>query len=174
MINDAIRASEVRVISGDGEQLGIMSKRDALAQAEEKNLDLVCVSPNAKPPVCKILDYGKYRYELQKREKEAKKKQHTTEVKEIRLSVFIGDHDIEVKANTATKFLKNGDKVKVSLRFRGRERDYKDKGFDVMNKFADEVSEFADIEKRPKFEGRSLIMFLTPKSDGKSKAKKDK
>ena len=174
MINDAIRASEVRVISGDGEQLGIMSKRDALAQAEEKNLDLVCVSPNAKPPVCKILDYGKYRYELQKREKEAKKKQHTTEVKEFRLSVFIGDHDIEVKANTATKFLKNGDKVKVSLRFRGRERDYKDKGFDVMNKFADEVSEFADIEKRPKFEGRSLIMFLTPKSDGKSKAKKDK
>jgi len=169
LINEDIRANELRIISGDGEQLGVMSRSEALALAEEKNLDLVCVSPNAKPPVCKILDYGKYRYELQKKEKEAKKKQHTTEVKEIRLSVFIDGHDVQVKAKTASKFLQNGDKVKVSLRFRGRERDYKDKGFDVMNQFAEEVSEFADIEKRPKFEGRSLIMFLTPKSDNKKK-----
>ncbi|MEE3362552.1 MAG: translation initiation factor IF-3 [Anaerovoracaceae bacterium] len=170
-INDDIRAKEVRVISGDGQQLGIMSKSEALDIAEEQNLDLVCVSPNANPPVCKILDYGKYRYELQKKEKEAKKKQHTTEVKEIRLSVFIGEHDVQTKAKTATKFLKNGDKVKVSLRFRGRERDYKDKGFDVINNFAEQVSEFADVEKRPKFEGRSLVMFLVQKSDKKKKKK---
>ncbi|MGI6204291.1 MAG: translation initiation factor IF-3 [Anaerovoracaceae bacterium] len=171
-INDDIRAKEVRVISGDGKQLGIMSKSEALSIADEQNLDLVCVSPNANPPVCKILDYGKYRYELQKKEKEAKKKQHTTEVKEIRLSVFIGEHDVQTKAKTATKFLQNGDKVKVSLRFRGRERDYKDKGFDVMNNFAEQVSEFADVEKKPKFEGRSLVMFLVPKTDKKKKKKK--
>lgn len=119
----------------------------------------------ANPPVCKILDYGKYRYELQKREKEAKKKQKTTQIKEIRLSTFIEDHDINVKANTAAKFLKEGDKVKVSLRFRGRERDYVSKGMDVMNKFADVVSEVGNVEKKPEFEGRSLIMVVAPKTD---------
>jgi len=145
--------------------LGIMSRDEALALATEKKLDLVNISPNANPPVCKILDYGKYRYELQKREKEAKKKQKTMEVKEIRLSTFIEEHDIEVKAKTAIKFLKAGDKVKVSLRFRGRERDYVAKGQDVMNKFAEVVSEVGNVEKKPEFEGRSLIMVVAPKTD---------
>lgn len=163
LINEEIRAGELRVISSEGEQLGIITREDALRMAEEKNMDLVCIAPNASPPVAKILDYGKYRYELQKREKEAKKKQKTTQVKEIRLSTFIEDHDINVKANTATKFLKEGDKVKVSLRFRGRERDYTARGFEVMNKFADVVSDVAEIEKKPKFESRSLTMFLAPK-----------
>ncbi len=145
--------------------LGIMPTEQALELAGEKKLDLVNISPNAKPPVCKILDYGKYRYELQKREKEAKKKQKTTQVKEIRLSTFIEDHDIKVKANTASKFLKDGDKVKVSLRFRGREKDYSSRGMEVMNTFADIVSEVGVIEKKPLFEGRSLTMVLGPKSD---------
>lgn len=145
--------------------VGIMSRDEALELANERKLDLVNISPNASPPVCKILDYGKYRYELQKREKEAKKKQKTTQIKEIRLSTFIEDHDINVKANTAAKFLKEGDKVKVSLRFRGRERDYVSKGMDVMNKFADVVSEVGNVEKKPEFEGRSLIMVVAPKTD---------
>ncbi len=163
-INEEIRAKEVRVIDANGEMRGIMSIRDALALAEESNLDLVNVSPNANPPVCKILDYGKFRYELQKKDKQNKKNQKMTEVKEIRLSTFIEDHDIQVKANTAMKFLKDGDKVKVSLRFRGRERDYVNKGYEVMNKFADIVSEVGVVEKKPKFEGRSLTMFLGPKT----------
>lgn len=151
------------MIDSDGTQLGIMSLDEALDLANEKKLDLVNIAPKAKPPVCKILDYGKYRYELQKKEKEAKKKQKTTQIKEIRLSTFIEDHDIEVKAKTASKFLKSGDKVKVSLRFRGRERDYTSKGMDVMRKFAEAVSEVGEIEKKAAFEGRSLIMILTPK-----------
>ncbi len=162
-VNEEIRGSKFRVISDDGEQLGILSRDEALRIAEEKNLDLVCVSPNADPPVCKILDYGKFRYDQQKKEKEAKKKQTQTQVKEIRLSTFIEEHDIQVKANTASKFLKAGDKVKVTLRFRGRERDYKSRGFEVMEQFAEVVSEVADVEKKPKFEGRSLTMFLSPK-----------
>lgn len=165
MINEEIRDRELRVIDADGTMLGIMSLEKALELANERKLDLVNISPNAKPPVCKILDYGKYRYELQKREKEAKKKQKTTQVKEIRLSTFIEDHDIHVKANTAVKFLKEGDKVKVSLRFRGREKDYASTGFEVMNKFAEVVSEVGNIEKKPEFEGRSLIMVVAPKTD---------
>lgn len=165
MINEEIRGKEFRIISSDNEQLGVMSREDAIALAEEKSLDLVCISPNAKPPVCKILDYGKFRYELQKREKEAKKKQKSTQVKEIRLSTFIEDHDIQVKANTASKFLKDGDKVKVSLRFRGRERDCTARGFEVMEKFAETCSDIADVEKKAKFEGRSLTMFLAPKAE---------
>ena len=145
--------------------LGVMPTEKAMELAAEKKLDLVNISPNAKPPVCKILDYGKYRYELQKKEKEAKKKQKTTQVKEIRLSTFIEEHDINVKANTASKFLKDGDKVKVSLRFRGREKDYKDKGMAVMQTFAQVVSEVGVVEKKPLFEGRSLTMVLGPKSD---------
>ncbi len=153
------------MISPQGEQMGILPREEALAKAEQANLDLVCISPNAKPPVAKILDYGKFRYEQQKKEKEAKKKQKTTQVKEIRLSTFIEEHDIQVKAKTAGKFLKDGDKVKVSLRFRGRERDYTQKGFEVMNRFADAVSSVAEVERKPKFEGRSLTMFLSPKTD---------
>lgn len=165
LINEEIRDKELRVIDADGTMVGIMSRDEALELANERKLDLVNISPNANPPVCKILDYGKYRYELQKREKEAKKKQKTTQIKEIRLSTFIEDHDINVKANTAAKFLKEGDKVKVSLRFRGRERDYVSKGMDVMNKFADVVSEVGNVEKKPEFEGRSLIMVVAPKTD---------
>ena len=165
LINEEIRDKELRVIDADGTMVGIMSRDEALELANERKLDLVNISPNANPPVCKILDYGKYRYELQKREKEAKKKQKTMQIKEIRLSTFIEDHDINVKANTAAKFLKEGDKVKVSLRFRGRERDYVSKGMDVMNKFADVVSEVGNVEKKPEFEGRSLIMVVAPKTD---------
>ena len=152
------------MIDENGDMRGVMGIREALAIAEEANLDLVNVSPNAEPPVCKILDYGKYRYELQKKDKIAKKNQKTMQVKEVRLSTFIEAHDVNVKANTAIKFLKDGDKVKVSLRFRGRERDYTAKGFDVMNSFADQVSEYGVIDKKPKFEGRSLTMFLSPKN----------
>ena len=165
MINEQIRDREVRLIGADGEQLGIVSSREAQKIADEAGLDLVKIAPNAKPPVCKVIDYGKYRYELQKKEKQSKKNQKVTQVKEVRLSTFIEEHDIQVKANTAKKFLKNGDKLKVSLRFRGRERDYTAKGFDVMNRFAEEVSEFGVVEKKPKFEGRSLTMFLGPKSN---------
>ena len=165
MINEEIRAKELRVIGTDGTQLGIMSREEALDMAEEKKLDLVCISPKANPPVCKILDYGKYKYELQKKEKEAKKKQKTTQVKEIRLSTFIEDHDIMVKAKTGAKFLKDGDKLKVSLRFRGREKDYVARGMEVMEKFAEAVAEVGEIDKKPNFEGRSLKMILTPKND---------
>ncbi|MGN1413722.1 MAG: translation initiation factor IF-3 [Anaerovoracaceae bacterium] len=164
LINEEIRDKEVRVIDTDGTMLGVMPTEKALELATEKKLDLVNISPNAKPPVCKILDYGKYRYELQKKEKEARKKQKT-QVKEIRLSTFIEEHDVQVKANTASKFLKDGDKVKVSLRFRGRERDYKDKGMAVMQSFAEIVSEVGVVEKKPVFEGRSLTMVLGPKAD---------
>ena len=152
------------MIDENGDMRGVMGIREALAIAEEANLDLVNVSPNAEPPVCKILDFGKYRYELQKKDKMAKKNQKTMQVKEVRLSTFIEEHDVNVKANTAIKFLKDGDKVKVSLRFRGRERDYTAKSFDVMNSFAELVSEYGIIDKKPKFEGRSLTMFLSPKN----------
>ena len=165
LINEEIRDKEVRVIDNDGTQLGVMSIEDALAAAAEKKLDLVNISPNANPPVCKILDYGKYRYDLQKREKEAKKKQKVTAVKEIRLSTFIEAHDIQVKAKTAIKFLKDGDRVKVSLRFKGREKDYASKGLEVMNQFGEAVAEVGTIEKKPEFEGRSLIMIVVPKAD---------
>ena len=164
-INEEIRDKEVRVIDTDGTMLGVMPTAKALELATEKKLDLVNISPNAKPPVCKILDYGKYRYELQKKEKEAKKKQKVTQVKEIRLSTFIEEHDVKVKANTASKFLKDGDKVKVSLRFRGREKDYAAKGMGVMETFAEAVAEVGIVEKKPVFEGRSLTMVLGPKPD---------
>ncbi|MCI5698481.1 MAG: translation initiation factor IF-3 [Clostridiales bacterium] len=164
-INEEIRDRELRVIDENGEMIGIISREEALALAEEKELDLVNVSPNAKPPVCKLLDYGKFRYEQQKREKEAKKKQASIQVKEIRLSVSIEDHDINVKAKTAAKFLRDGNKVKVSLRFRGRERSHVPQGQAVMQRFADVVSDVGDVEKNPKMEGRSLIMFIAPKSD---------
>jgi len=165
LINEEIRDKELRVIDSDGAQLGIMSLEAALDLANEKRLDLVNIAPGANPPVCKILDYGKYRYDLQKKEKEARKKQKITQIKEIRLSIFIEDHDINVKANTASKFLKDGDKVKVSLRFRGREKDYASKGLDVMKRFTDLISEGGTVEKKPEFEGRSLIMIIAPKAE---------
>ena len=166
-INEFIRADEVRLIDEEGQMRGIFSIDEALAMAEEADLDLVNISPNADPPVCKILDYGKYRYEQQKKEKNAKKNQHVTEIKEIRLSASIEDHDITVKAKAASKFLQDGDKVKVSLRFRGRERDYTQLGFDAMKRFADMVADYGVIEKEPKMEGRRMNMFLAPKKDKK-------
>ena len=167
LINEEIRAKEVRLIDAEGTQVGIVPIQEALAKAAEANLDLVNISPNAAPPVCRIMDYGKYRYEQQKKEKTAKKNQHVTEIKEIRLSASIEDHDVQVKAKTAMKFLQDGDKVKVSLRFRGRERDYTQLGFDAMAKFADMVSEYGVIEKPAKMEGRRMNMFLAPKKDKK-------
>ncbi|MDO5491715.1 MAG: translation initiation factor IF-3 [Bacillota bacterium] len=166
-INEEIRGRELRVIDTDGTQLGIMSRQEALDLSEQKKLDLVCIAPKADPPVCRILDYGKYRYDMQKREKEAKKKQKQTQVKEIRLSTFIEDHDIMVKAKTGSKFLRDGDKLKVSLRFRGRERDYVARGMEVMDRFAEAVADVGDVDRKPKFEGRSLTMTLSPKKDKK-------
>lgn len=168
-VNEDILADEVRVIDQDGNMLGVLPIDEALDIASEANLDLVNVSPNAAPPVCKILDFGKYQYELQKKEKQSKKNQKQMQVKEVRLSVSIEDHDVEVKANTASKFLKSGDKVKVSMRFRGREREYVTKAYGVMDKFANLVSEYGEIEKKPKMEGRNMIMFLSPVRESNKK-----
>ena len=165
LINEEIRDAEVRVIDETGVMMGILPIEEALRLAEERNLDLVNVSPNANPPVCKILDYGKYRYEIQKREKDAKKRQKVTEVKEVRLSTFIEEHDIQVKAKNASKFLQEGNRVKVSLRLRGRERDYANHAIEVMNDFAESLSDICTVDKKPKFEGRGITMFLSPKSD---------
>lgn len=160
-INEAIRDREVRVIGADGSQLGVMSTRDALRAAEEKNLDLVKIAPQANPPVCKILDYGKYRFEQQKREKEAKKNQKTFEIKEVRLSLNIDTNDFNTKVAQAAKFLAKGDKVKVSIRFRGREMAHTNLGLEVHKRFA-EALPGATVEKQPKLEGRSMQMFLAP------------
>lgn len=162
-INEEIRDKEVRLIDSDGSQLGIMAIEEALRLSVEKGLDLVNIAPKAEPPVCKIMDYGKYRYDLQKKEKDARKKQKTIELKEIRLSTFIEEHDLKVKANHAIKFLGAGDKVKVSLRFRGRERDHVDVGRKVMSRFAEVIEEEGVVERAPLLEGRSLIMILAPK-----------
>lgn len=162
-INEEIRDREVRVIDSNGTQLGIMEIEKALQLSIDRKLDLVNIAPKATPPVCKIMDYGKYRYDLQKKEKDARKKQKVIELKEIRLSTFIEEHDLMVKANNAFKFLKDGDKVKVSLRFRGRERDHVDVGRKVMARFAEATSEIGTVERAPLLEGRSLIMILAPK-----------
>jgi translation initiation factor IF-3 len=161
-INDEIRASQLRVIDDDGEQAGIMLLETALQFADSRNLDLVLISPNANPPVARVMDYGKYRYEQQKREKEAKKKQKIIHVKEVRLSPSIETHDLFVKASHASKFLDEGDKVKVSLRFRGRERGRTQKGFEVMERFAEKVKDSGIPEKKAAFEGRNLVMILAP------------
>lgn len=164
LINEEIRAKEVRVISGDGEQLGIMSVSAALDAANARNLDLVEISPNANPPVCKIMDYGKYKFDLAKKEKEAKKKQKVISVKEIRFSPSIDTNDLNTKTNQASKFLKSGDKVKVSVRFRGRELSYMDNGITLLNQFASKLEDVSVIEKAPLKEGRSMVMFLAPKN----------
>ena len=162
-INEEIRDKEVRLIDTDGSQLGIMSSSAALDIAAEKNLDLVKISPQAKPPVCKIIDYGKYRFEQAKREKEARKNQHVVDIKEIRLSLNIDTHDFNTKAGHATRFLKDGDKVKVSIRFRGREMGHPEQGYEIMKRFAEALSEVANIEKPAKLEGRNMLMFLASK-----------
>ncbi len=163
MINEQIRDKEVRLVGENGEQLGIMSSRDAQKMADEAGLDLVKIAPTAKPPVCKIVDYGKYRYEQIRREKEAKKKQKTIEIKEIRLSPNIDTNDLNTKMNAARKFIGKGDKVKVTLRFRGREMAHMANSKHILDDFAEELSEIAVIEKAPKVEGRSMTMVLTQK-----------
>jgi translation initiation factor IF-3 len=163
-VNEAIRAREVRLIGGNGEQLGIQPLREALRMAQEQNLDLVNVAPQAKPPVCRIMDYGKYRYEQSKREKEARRKQKIVQLKEVRLSPSIEDHDVQTKLKNVVKFLQQGDKVKLSIRFRGREITHQDLGRRVLVRMAQEVKEISEIERQPKLEGRQMIMILTPKS----------
>ncbi|ARY91738.1 translation initiation factor IF-3 [Lacticaseibacillus chiayiensis] len=165
MVNDSIRAREVRLISQTGEQLGVKSTRDALAIAEDANLDVVLVSPNAKPPVARIMDYGKFRFELQKKERDARKKQKTVTIKEIRLSPTIGEADFNTRLKNATKFLKKGDKVKVSVRFRGRAITHKDLGRKVLEQMADAVKEIATVETHPKMDGRSMFLMLAPRAD---------
>ena len=165
MINEQVRDREVRVISSNGEQLGIMSSKEAMKLAREAELDLVKIAPNAKPPVCKIIDYGKYRYELARKEKEAKKKQKTIDVKEVRLSPNIDKNDLNTKINQARKFLSKGDKVKVTLRFRGRELAHVNASKYILDDFAKPLEDVATIDKKPKFEGRSMTMFLAPKNN---------
>ena len=163
-INEEIRDREVRVIDSDGTQLGIMPIAEAMRLADEKNTDLVKIAPQAKPPVCKIMDYGKYRFEQAKREKEAKTNQRVIEIQEVRLSLNIDTHDFETKANQAIKFLKSGNRVKVSIRFRGREMAHPENGLVTMSKFAEAVSEYGTVEKPAKLEGRSMLMFIAAKS----------
>ena len=163
MLNEQIRDKEIRLVGEDGEQLGIMSAKDALKMAKEANLDLVKIAPTAKPPVCKIVDYGKYRYEQARREKEAKKKQKVTEVKEIHLSPNIDVNDLTTKANQARKFVEKGNKVKVALRFRGREMAHMATGKEVLDTFFEKVSDVAVVEKPAKLEGRNMIMVLAEK-----------
>ena len=162
-INEQIRDKEVRVIGTDGEQLGIMSAKEALKLAEEAGVDLVKIAPTAKPPVCKIVDYGKYKYELTRKEKEAKKKQKVIETKEIRLSPNIDTNDLNTKINAARKFLTKGDKVKVTLRFRGREMAHMANSKHILDDFAEALSDVATVDIAPKVEGRSMAMFLTEK-----------
>ncbi len=163
-INEEITDKEVRLISNDGEQLGIVSAAQAQKLAAEKNLDLVKIAPQAKPPVCKIMDYGKYRFEQSKREKEAKKNQRVIEIKEIRLSPNIDVHDFDTKVGHARKFLAAGNKTKVSIRFRGREMTHTDLGLTIMAQFAEKCADIASVEKPAKLEGRQMLMFLAPKS----------
>ncbi|CUX65759.1 MAG: translation initiation factor IF-3 [Lacrimispora sphenoides] len=163
MINEQIRDKEVLLIGENGEKLGIMSTRDALQMAKEAELDLVKIAPTAKPPVCKIIDYGKYRYELARKEKEAKKKQKVIEVKEVRLSPNIDTNDLNTKMSAARKFLEKGDKVKVTLRFRGREMAHMSKSRYILDDFAEKLADIAVIDKPPKVEGRSMVIFLNAK-----------
>lgn len=163
MINEQIRDKEVRLIGEDGEQLGVMPARDALQMAKEAELDLVKIAPTAKPPVCKIIDYGKYRYELARKEKEAKKKQKVIEVKEVRLSPNIDDNDLNTKINAARKFIEKGNKVKVTLRFRGREMAHMFKSKYILDDFAEKLADIATVDKPAKVEGRSIVLFLTAK-----------
>ncbi|MGL4283963.1 translation initiation factor IF-3 [Eubacterium aggregans] len=166
-INERIRDREIRVIDSDGNMLGVMSSKEAQRIADEKNLDLVKVSPNAKPPVCKILDYGKFRYEEMRRLKEAKKNQKAVVIKEIRMSVRVEEHDIQVKAKNAIKFLDQGNRVKLTIRFRGREMAYTEQGKGVLLEFAKRLDEYGTVEKNPKLEGRNMSIFLSSKKKDK-------
>ena len=163
MINEEIRDKEVRLIDSDGSQLDVVNIEFAMKKAEERGLDLVKIAPQAKPPVCKIMDYGKYRFEMAKREKEAKKNQKTVSIKEIRISPSIDVHDFDTKVNHTKKFLTSGDKVKITVRFRGRELHHTQIGNDLLVKFADAVSEVGNVEKAAKLEGRNMSMTVAPK-----------
>lgn len=163
MINEQIKDREVRVIGEDGEMLGVMSPKDALKLSREAGVDLVKIVPNAVPPVCKIVDYGKYRYELARKEKDARKKQRVIDIKEVRLSPNIEENDLNTKANSARKFIEKGDKVKVTLKFRGREMAHMDQSKHILDDFAEKLNDIAQIEKAPKLEGRSIMMVLTEK-----------
>ena len=163
MIKEQIRDREIRLIGENGEQLGIMSAREAMKRAQEAELDLVKIAPTAKPPVCKIIDYGKYRYEMARKEKEAKKKQKIIEVKEVRLSPNIDSNDLSTKINAARKFIQKGNKVKITLRFRGREMAHMNASRHILDDFAKELADIAVVEKPSKVEGRSIVMFLTEK-----------
>ena len=163
MINEQIRDREVRLVSESGEQLGIMSARDAYLKAQEAGLDLVKIAPMAKPPVCKIIDYGKYRYEMARKEKEARKKQKTIELKEVRLSPNIDTNDLNTKVGAARKFISKGDKVKITLRFRGREMAHMNSSKHILDEFAESLSDIAVIEKAPKVEGRTMTIVLAAK-----------
>jgi len=163
-LNEEIRDSEVRLIGATGEQLGIMSSSQALDIAEEQGLDLVKISPQANPPVCKLMDYGKFRFEQSKREKEARKNQHVVEIKEVRMSPGIDVGDFNTKLKNAQKFLTEGNRVKVSVRFRGREMAHTEIGRDLLLRFAEQAGEVANLEKEPKMEGRSMSIFLSPKT----------
>jgi len=162
-INGQIRDREVRLIGADGQQMGVMSPRDALRIAQNQDLDLVKVAPQAKPPVCKIIDYGKYRYEMARKEKEARKKQKTIEIKEVRLSPNIDTNDLNTKVGAARKFISKGDKVKVTLRFRGREMAHMNSSRHILDEFAESLSDIAVIEKAPKVEGRTMTIVLAAK-----------
>ena len=163
MINEQIRDKEIRLIGEEGQQLGIMSSKDAFKLAEEAGLDLVKIAPTANPPVCRIVDYGKFKYEQLRKEKEAKKKQKTVEIKEIRLSPNIDKNDLNTKVNAARKFLEKGNKVKITLRFRGREMAHMNNSKHILDDFAESLNDIAVIDKAPKVEGRSMTMFLTEK-----------
>ena len=162
-INDRINAKSVRVISEKGEMVGVLETREAIKMAFDQGLDLVQVSPNASPPVCKIIDYGKYKYQLQKKQAEAKKKQKTFEVKEVKLRPGIEDHDYEVKLKSIQRFLNEGDKVKITLRFKGREMAYQQRGMKVLKKLESEIESLAKIEQVPTLEGKQMIMVVAPR-----------
>ena len=165
MVNDGIRARELRLIDQDGEQLGVKTKAEALSLAEKANLDVVLVAPNANPPVARIMDYGKHRFDLQKRERDARKKQKVINVKEVRLSPTIDTNDFNTKMKNARKFLSKGDKVKVSIRFKGRAITHKEIGREVLDRFAEETSDVATVESKPKMDGRSMFLMLAPKAE---------
>ncbi|PTL39880.1 translation initiation factor IF-3 [Alkalicoccus saliphilus] len=164
-VNENIRAREVRLIGADGDQIGVKSKQEALDMARNADLDLVMVAPNAKPPVCRIMDYGKYRFEQQKKEKDARKKQKIINVKEVRLSPNIEEHDFNTKLRNARKFLTKGDKVKAAIRFRGRAITHSELGRDVLMRLAEECKDVSTIESKPKMEGRSMFLILAPNAE---------
>lgn len=162
-INERIRFPEIRVIDSDGSQVGILSPKEALKLAEERELDLVLVSETAKPPVCRIMDYGKYKFEQEKKAREAKKKQHTADVKEVKMRYKIDDHDYQVRVNQAQRFLKSGDKVKATITFRGREIQHSNLAEDLLKRMAEDLKEIAEVQQAPKREGRNMMMMLSPK-----------